>query len=90
MKLRNQIGIHLMKLKHKVNVPKMNNVMASVFVTDINTVLEDQDLPKIKTINMMKAKLKVNVMLIIQTKIIIVMVKELAQNMDGAKDKLDD
>ena len=79
-----------MKLKHKVNVPKMNNVMASVFVTDINTVLEDQDLPKIKTINMMKAKLKVNVMLIIQTKIIIVMVKEHAHNLTGVKASRDD
>ena len=86
MKLRNQIGILLMKLKHKVNVPKMNNVMASVFVTDINTVLEDQDLLKMQTINMMKAQLKINVMLIIHIKITIVMVKELVQNMDGAKE----
>lgn len=86
MKLRNQIGILLMKLKHKVNAPKMNNAMANVFVTDINTVLEDQDLLKMQTINMMKAQLKINVMLIIHIKIIIVMVKELVQNMDGAKE----
>jgi hypothetical protein len=79
-----------MKPKQKVNVPKMNNVMADVFVSNINTVLEDQELLKMQTINMMKAQLKINVMLIIHTKIIIVMVKELVQNMDGAKDKLDD